>query len=127
MLAGVNDEFQGVDATTYATRIEHLHRLISTGRRAPALAVALSIPDYSYTPVGSAAKDPALTVARVREFNRIGEASAKRNGFAWIDLFDVSRERRDDPAWIARDGLHPSDVQYARWAEHIAAHFPGVG
>ena len=125
ILAGVNDEYQGVDAATYKQRIEGAHSLVAS--HAPVHVVALSIPDYSYTTVGHAAKDTALTVARLREFNAIAEASAQRNGFAWIDLFDVSRERRDDPAWVASDGLHPSDVQYARWAEHIAAHFPGVG
>lgn len=122
VLAGVNDEYQGLDAVSYGERIRRLHQLISTS--APRCVVALSIPDYSYTRVGRATKPEADTVARLCEFNEIAELSAHDQGFVWIDLFDVSRSRMQDPGWVGPDGLHPSDAQYAAWAQHIAAHMP---
>ena len=125
VLAGVNDEYQGVDPDAYRERIERLHGLIAA--RAPRRVVALSIPDYSYTPVGRAAKPPEQTLTRLRAFNGVAEVSARQRGFTWIDLFEVSRARLDDPAWVGPDGLHPSDTQYAAWAAHILPLMPELG
>ncbi|MHB8719296.1 MAG: SGNH/GDSL hydrolase family protein [Candidatus Dormibacteria bacterium] len=122
VLAGVNDEYQGVDATTYRRRIERLHELIAARR--PGRVLALSLPDYSFTPLGGATKAAGLTVARLHAFNAMAAASAARHGFTWIDLFEVSRTGMADASWVASDGLHPADAQYARWADHIASRLP---
>jgi len=39
---------------------------------------------------------------------------------AFVDIFDVSRQAKEDPTLVANDGLHPSGRQYGLWVERIA-------
>jgi lysophospholipase L1-like esterase len=57
-------------------------------------------------------------------FNESLRRVGRKHGAEIIDLYGPSRDevpRR--PELLARDGYHPSDVGYARWAELM---WPGV-
>lgn len=117
VLIGVNDFFRGYDERQYRARIAQIYDAVAAVSGARVLTV--SIPDYSYTPVGASSGDPQAIVAGLRLFNATARGAAQARGFTWVDIFDVSRSRIGTPGWIAGDNLHPGDAQYEVWAEHI--------
>ena len=86
--------------------------------------LAVSMPDYSYTPEGAASGRPRDILEGLKLFNDSARVTAQLRGFTWVDIFEVSRSRVGSPGWIAADGLHPGDSQYQAWADHI---WEGVG
>lgn len=117
VLIGVNDFFQGYDEPHYRSRLERIYDAVACATGARVLAV--SIPDYSYTPVGRASGDPQTISNGLCGFNATARAAAAERGFTWADIFELSRSRVGEAGWIALDGLHPGDVQYRAWADHV--------
>ena len=83
--------------------------------------MAVSIPDYSFTRVGHASGRPEQIAAGLQRLNAIANAEALGRGFTWVDIFDVSRSQIASAGWTSSDGLHPGDIQYRAWADHIWA------
>ena len=115
ILVGVNDQYAGDSVDAYAIALARIYDALA--RLPQARVVAIGIPDYSYTPVGTARG--GTIAAELRRFNATARAAAQRRGFAWIDIFDLSRSGDATPGWLSGDGLHPGDVQYGAWAAHI--------
>jgi lysophospholipase L1-like esterase len=61
----------------------------------------------------------AETVGRLSvRFNESLTRRVARHGFVLVDLYHPSRaEVPVHPELVSRDGYHPSDAGYARWAE----------
>jgi acyl-CoA thioesterase I len=94
-----------------------------------AVVIVTLLPDLAVTPRfrGSPARDAVGRMAR--EYNEALQRVASRYDVQLVDLFTASREeipRR--PELVARDGYHPSDAGYARWADlmwpAVAARLP---
>ncbi len=117
VLIGVNDFYSGFDQAGYRERMARIYDAIAAARTPHVLAI--SIPDYSYTPTGRASGDPSTIVDGLRGFNATARGLAEQHAFTWVDIFDLSRSLIATPGWISEDGLHPGDIQYAAWAEHI--------
>ena len=81
--------------------------------------VAISIPDWSFVPAAADFGGPDHVVRMTGIFNEVAREEARSRGFEWIDITEVSRSGVGAPGWIASDGLHPGDAQYAAWAEVI--------
>jgi len=146
-LIGVNDFVQGVSVETYQERLRLIYSELAAlcpppglpphaGGGVPAIpppglppqvgggvaaVVAISIPDFSFTPQARYFGAPEAIVDGLRAFNRVAAAEAASAGFTFVDIFDVSRSRAGEPGWIANDGLHPAGPQYAAWVERIWA------
>ena len=114
VLIGVNDLVQGRSADEYRRSLTTIYDAVS-GRP----VVAVSIPAWSYVPAaaqfGGAERVDMLT----RVFNEVARDQAEGRGYAWVDLSEASTSGIGSEGWIASDGLHPGDVQYAAWAEVI--------
>jgi acyl-CoA thioesterase I len=121
ILIGVNDFYQGYDEAHYQPRLVHIYDAIEALHLPPQRAVAVSIPDYSFTPVGQASGRPEQITAGLQRLNAIANAEALGRGFTWVDIFDVSRSQIGSAGWTSSDGLHPGDIQYRAWADHIWA------
>lgn len=117
VLIGVNDFFQGFGHLRYQSRLIPIYDAIAAVPAARVIAV--SIPDYSYTPVGRSSGHTQSIADGLRIFNAIARLAAEVRGFTWVDIFDASRAQRGVPGWIADDGLHPGDIQYLAWTDHI--------
>jgi lysophospholipase L1-like esterase len=81
--------------------------------------VAVSIPDWSVAPAAADYGEPARLRSLTESFNAIARAEALGRRFTWVDITDVSRRATESSGWIASDRLHPSDPQYAAWADTI--------
>lgn len=118
LLIGVNNQYQGRSAESYAPEFEELLNMaisLAGGERSRVFVV--SIPDYGFTPFGKAKQE---TITRqIDEFNSINRDITSRYGITYVDITPISRRGIADAKLIAGDGLHPSAVMYKEWVEEI--------
>ncbi len=117
VLIGVNDLVQGRSPERYRASLSVIYDALAS--RPPMRVVAVSIPEWSYVPAAAEFGGEQHVDVMTRVFNGIARAEASRRGFTWIELAEASTSGVGTPGWIAGDGLHPGDAQYAAWAEAI--------
>lgn len=119
LLIGVNDQYQGLNAGGYETRFRQLlEKSISLAGNLPAHVFVLSIPDYSVTPFASGSNIDKIR-KEIDGFNEINKRVALSFNVQYLDITPSTREAKNNPALIASDGLHPSGLEYKRWAERL--------
>jgi lysophospholipase L1-like esterase len=113
---GPNDITTRVPVGTYERNLAAIFGRLTTETRA--VVVANLLPDLAVTP-RFRAHEAKPTVARLTvEFNEALARQGRRHGVELVDLYAPSRvEVPAQPELISRDGYHPSDAGYARWAE----------
>jgi lysophospholipase L1-like esterase len=120
VLIGVNDQYQRMDTGGYATRFNQiLETAIRLARGMKSRVFVLSIPDYSVTPFVAAA-DKSRVRMEIDWFNAINKRITLNNGISYTDITPSTREAENNPTLIANDNLHPSGLEYKKWAEMIA-------
>ncbi len=120
LLIGVNDQYQGVDTATYRTRFTQLlNKAVQLAGGKASHVFVLSIPDYSVTPFVQQA-DKARVRREVDLFNAINKQVTLQNNIAYIDITPSTRQAETNASLIANDGLHPSGLEYKKWAEMLA-------
>ncbi|WP_407524978.1 SGNH/GDSL hydrolase family protein [Lacibacter sp. MH-610] len=119
LLIGVNDQYQTRDTAGYRQRFTVLlQRSIELARGKKENVVVLSIPDYSVTPFASS-NDTARIRRELDLFNAINKEITLSCRISYLDITPSTREARSNPALIATDGLHPSGLEYRKWAERL--------
>ncbi len=112
---GVNNQFGGVPFEIFQDEFPELvARATALAGNRPEHVVVLTIPDYSVTPVGQRL-DPDQTRSEIDSYNGFIAATLDSSAVSLINITDISREAGEDSSLTARDGLHPSGAQYARW------------
>jgi lysophospholipase L1-like esterase len=123
LLIGVNDQYQTRDTTGYRQRFTVLlQKSIELARGKKTNVVVLSIPDYSVTPF-AASSDTARIRQEIDWFNDINKSVTLAYNIAYLDITPSTREARNNPALIATDRLHPSGLEYKKWAERLGPLF----
>jgi lysophospholipase L1-like esterase len=119
LLIGVNDQYRGRPVAEYPQRFRQLlERAIGYAGGESKRVIVLSIPDWGITPFAAAHGHDAATVgAAIAAYNAAARAVCAERGVAFIDITPLSREAKDRRELLADDGLHPSGLDYARWAE----------
>ncbi len=119
LLIGVNDQYQGKDIAAYPDNFRSLlKRSIALADGAVERVFVISIPDYAFTPFGQE-RDSAKISADIDAYNEINRKIAHEMGVRYFDITPISRLGLDEPALVAKDGLHPSGNMYQRWVEEI--------
>src|SRR5688572_8359630 len=119
ILIGVNDQYQGADSAGYRIRFTQLvEQCISLANNLPAHVFVLSIPDYSVTPFGRNF-DVKMISKEIDEFNAINKQVALFYKVQYLDITPSTRLAAHDPDLICSDGLHPSGLEYKKWAENL--------
>lgn len=119
VLIGVNDQFQGIDTSTYSKNFKSiLNRAIQATRGESQHVLVLSIPDYSLTPEGKKL-DTTKIKREIDLFNSLNKKVAKDFKCQYLDITVLGREAKSNPLWVAKDGLHPSAMAYKKWSEQI--------
>jgi lysophospholipase L1-like esterase len=119
LLIGVNNQYRRRGVEEYAREFDALlaRAVVFAGGDAGRVLV-LSIPDWSATPFADGDDRDRRTIAlAIDAFNAVNHGAARRAGARYVDVTGVSRRAETDPALTAQDGLHPSALQYAEWAD----------
>jgi lysophospholipase L1-like esterase len=119
ILIGVNDQYRGLDTGGYRSRFtDLLQQSISLAGNLPSHVFVLSIPDYSVTPFAQNSDIDKIR-KEIDEFNEINKQVALSCKTEYLDITPSTREAKNNPALIASDGLHPSGLEYKKWAERL--------
>ena len=120
LLIGVNDQYQRHDTTGYRQRFTGLlTKAIELANGKKENVFVLSIPDYSVTPF-AAGNDTAQIRKEIDWFNAINKNVTAAFNCPYLDITPSTREAGTDRTLIAPDGLHPSGIEYKRWANRLA-------
>ena len=124
LLIGVNNQYRGRSVDDYAGEFAALleRAVMLAGGRADRV-LALSIPDWGVTPFARAElRSPRRIAQELDAYNTAAHAICAGRGVAFVDITgisrsDASRDDSDAQPMLAKDGLHPSALQYARWTD----------
>lgn len=120
LLIGVNDQYQGMDTGGYSVRFTQLlEKSIQLAKGKKSNVFVLSIPDYSATPFVSPANKARVRM-EIDWFNTINQRISLAYDVSYIDITPSTREATSNPALLASDNLHPSGLEYKKWAEMLA-------
>ncbi len=112
---GINDVSHDEIEEAFTNNLEEIAVRLS---RLSAPVVISNIPDLACAPAVRALAPARFFERRIEVFNRHIEATAARHGFAYVDLFALSRQALGErPDYFSPDGFHPSDSGYEAWAE----------
>jgi len=127
LLIGVNNQYRGRSATEFKIEFEQLLQLaIDLAGNKPYRVFVLSIPDWGVTPFASAlltdgkGTDINKVAEEIDAYNYICETSAKQFLTNFINITGSQREEGNKPEFLAPDGLHPSGLEYKKWATTLA-------
>lgn len=111
---GVNDLLRGREARQFA---EDYETLVAKLKQPGRLIVVANVPDVASAPALKGMADESLRL-RLEQFNKAIEEIARRHDVPVVDLYKLNGEMaRSRPEFFSSDGLHPSDLGYAHWAE----------
>ncbi len=117
ILIGVNNQYQGLDISSYEPDlIKIINLALDVVKQDNSSVFMLSIPDYAYTPFGGGKSSISK---ELDVYNAINRRLAAEYNIAYIDITPISRTGLDHPTLLAIDGLHPSGSQYGKWVEEI--------
>lgn len=120
LLIGVNNQYQGKSLEEYKSQFNTLLQdAIKFASNDKNRVFVLSIPDYSVTPYAHGS-DTAKIAREIDQFNAANLTISNNYGVHYLDITPISKEAKSHPELIANDGLHPSGIQYKRWADLLA-------
>ena len=117
LLIGVNNQYRDRDLEEYREQFRGLlSRAVTLAGGDPNRVLVLSIPDWGVMPFAQG-RDREAIAREIDAFNRANQEESLRGGVRYVDVTKISRDAAEDAGLVAGDGLHPSGVQYTRWAE----------
>lgn len=119
ILIGVNDLVRERTPADYLASLIRIYDEVGKEKAPDGRVFAVSIPNWSVVPAAREYGDPEQIRNLTDTFNDVARDEAMARGFGWIDITAASLSGLGSPGWIAADGLHPGDGQYAAWAEVI--------
>lgn len=116
ILIGVNNQYQGKPIKEFETSfLSILNSAITLTGNKPKRVFVISIPDWGITPFASG-RDKKAIADEIDNYNLVCEKNTKANGANFINITDAYRLDGFKTDYIASDGLHPSKLEYTKWA-----------
>ena len=120
LLIGVNNQYQDKSFSLYEKEYpELLNMAIYFAKGNPENVLVLSIPDYAFTPFGSKSGKTEKITSELIKYNAYAEKIATEKGVRFENITLITQEGLENPALVASDGLHPSEVAYKKFVEQI--------
>ena len=119
LLIGVNNQYQNLPLEAYELEFAALlnRALHLVGGNADRVFV-VSIPDYGYTPFG---QPNQMAISQdLMLFNSACSMLTVNAGISHYNITGISQQWPSADNWVAKDGLHPSQNQYAAWVASFA-------
>jgi len=119
LLIGVNNQYRQRSLEEYRQQFETLlKKCLRLAANNPSRVFVLSIPDWGVTPY-AANRDQKKIAEAIDDFNLINKSIALQLHTHHIDITPGTREAATNTNLLASDGLHPSSLEYARWANLV--------
>lgn len=117
LLIGVNNQYQNKPFSLYEQEFPELvSKSINLAKGNPKHVIVLSIPDYAFTPYGHGSTSISL---QIDQYNNFAKGYCAANNITFIDITDITRNGLTQPELVANDGLHPSEIAYAKFVERL--------
>lgn len=117
LLIGVNNQYQGKPFSLYETEFpELINTAIAKAGNNKNNVIIISIPDYAFTPFGSG--DSNIT-NEINQYNTFAKNYCESNSLTYVNITDITRKGLENPALVASDGLHPSELAYSKFIERF--------
>ncbi len=116
LLIGVNNQYRGRSIENFEIEFENLLKkaIVFAGNN-PQHVFVLSIPDWGVTPF-AADRDGITIATEIDQFNNSCKNIVNKYNCIFIDITTSQRVDAVKPAMLAPDGLHPSALEYKKWA-----------
>ena len=121
LLIGVNNQYREKNLDEFKIQFTQLlQKAISFSSNNLQNVFVLSIPDWSTMPF---AKDRNIKkiAEEIDVYNDSCKNITQKFGCTFIEIIGSQRLDSKDPKMIAGDGLHPSALEYTKWAKKLAA------
>lgn len=120
LLIGVNNQYQSKPFSIYEQEFPELvSKAIALAKGDKANVIVVSIPDYRYTPYGNGLLNPETVSQQINQYNAFARSYCETNAIVFVDITDITRLGLEQPELVATDGLHPSQIAYAKFVERI--------
>jgi len=119
LLIGVNDWVQGVKKEMFRENLVFIIAEMQLALENKQHLLLITIPDFSATPEGPKYARGRNISKGLAEFNEIIKQEAGERKLLVADIFELSKEMKNDSSLVAADGLHPSGKEYAEWEKII--------
>ena len=117
LLIGVNNQYQNKPFSLYEQEFPELVNMAITkvgGDKNKVIVV--SIPDYAFTPFGQGAQN---ITNGINQYNTFAQNYCNLNTIKFVNITDITQQGLINPALVAQDGLHPSELAYSKFVERI--------
>jgi lysophospholipase L1-like esterase len=126
ILIGVNNQYQGKPIKDFEpVFLSILKSAIELTGNKPKRVFVISIPDWGITPFASG-RDKKEIAKEIDAYNLICEKNAKAQGTNFINITDAYRLDGFKTEYLAFDGLHPSRLEYTKWAIKLSQQIKNV-
>lgn len=117
LLIGVNNQYQNKPFSLYEQEFPELvTKSIALAKGDPNNVIVVSIPDYAYTPYGNGSSSISM---QIEQYNNFAKNYCLEHHIAFVDITDITQQGLSQPSLVASDGLHPSEMAYARFVERL--------
>ena len=120
LLIGVNNQYRGRSAFQFKIEFEQLlQKAIQFADDNSSRVFILSIPDWGVTPFAEG-RDRKQVADEIDAYNAVCENSAAAFKTHYINITASQRLDGNKMEFLAADGLHPSGMEYKKWADKLA-------
>jgi lysophospholipase L1-like esterase len=120
LLIGVNNQYRGRSLEEFGKQFEELLiKAIAFSGGIKKHVYVISIPDWGATPFAEG-RDRKKIAHEIDAFNNLKKKIAEKNDVKFIEITEASRDAANDATLVAKDKLHPSGKEYAKWAQKLA-------
>jgi len=120
LLIGVNNQYRAIPVADFeAEFLALLQKSIHFAGDFADNVFVLSIPDWGISPF-AADRDRLKIALEIDEYNKVCQRFAALYNVDFIDVTTSQRIHGSDPSYFLEDGLHPSGLEYNKWALMLA-------
>ena len=120
LLIGVNNQFSRIPFSVYEEEFPILlEKAISLAKNDRNKVIVISIPDYSFTPIGQYYTPPGIVSDEISQYNDFLSIKCQQESVYFQDIKDISRLGLEQPDLVASDNLHLSEVAYSKIVERL--------
>ena len=120
LLIGVNNQYREKNLDEFKIQFTQLlQKAISLSSNNFQNVFVLSIPDWSTMPFAKD-RDIKKIAEEIDVYNDSCKNITQKFGCTFIEITESQRTDSKDPIMIAADGLHPSALEYSKWAKKLA-------